>query len=142
MRCHALPLCAGVLAAATGFLVGCGGLGTSSTAQVVLKGDQIPAVNLIVTTNNDDATVNTRCGDQFAQDWCARNSGTGWKSRAFDVTTEEIPYAVYAKNDSSTPQEVTLEITLDGVPANTLSRTVKPGETLRLARIYNTSISP
>lgn len=138
MRCIPFFL----LVAATGVLIGCGGLGASSTARVVMKADQVAVVNLIVTTDNEDATVTTRCGDQLSQDWCARDAGTGWKSRSFEIDTTDVPYSIYAKNSGSTPEQVTLEITLDGIPANTLSRTVNPGETLRLARIYNTTVSP
>lgn len=94
-------------------------------------------MNLIVTPNQLDADATVRCGDNNAPGWCTRESGEGWKSRSFQLTDEQVPYAVYLENNSDQPATVNLEVFLDGINSADEDVVVEPNTTVRVARIFN-----
>ncbi len=103
---------------------------------MTLKGTGLQSVNLIVVPNGLAASDETRCGDAYNQEWCTRDAGNDWKSRAFAIDGKRAPYAVYVENKTNTLKDLSFEVTIDGVPSADETVTVLPNQTVRIARIF------
>lgn len=130
---------------ATGFLVGCGGLGAllgqNADAIVTVNSANANSLDLIIAAaegTENDPTACTVNSDGFGCTRTVNSSSLSYQFRTNEVSAAS-PYNIYIKNLSNTPVTETLIIQIDGRTIINKTNTVPANQTFLAAKIFRDS---
>jgi hypothetical protein len=122
---------------------GCGGtdlFGRNSLVIVRLDSGNTNDIAISVSPNSGDFGSSGACSDFRSQSWCFFRDGITRKDFEFTTSVSQVPYFIWASNQTGSTKSGTLIIIVDGVEQLRLPINVPAGIDIHYATMFRNNV--